>query len=430
LRDSSSRLLHRLIHWRPRAGRPPPPPHTSWQVTFTTADPANLTQVTALAAASDVVIMAIGEAPESETPGSTDDLTMSASQLALFAAINATATPLVTILVEPRPRILGAIADGSAALVMAYLPCVHGGQAIAEMLTGALNPSGKLPITYPRSTGDLDVYYHKPWNGSFEAPAPHAARGVGMGVEVPQSLYHGECFCRRRLLCCTCVCTRRCRYRRRPPNCTCVCAAAAAAAAPVRAPPSRLLPCARCCCTCARNAAAAYRAAPACAPAAAATAAVPHTAPACVPPLLLLHLCVCRWCTCVRAAAATPVRVSPAAPCARRRCRRRLLCCTRARTAGASVRVPPQRLLLCTCPAAAAPATLPIFAMLASATQLCPNPNLPCWLPRSTTRAVVAVRPSHHRHAAHTKHTRNSAPHLLSPTPLPPHTPMARRPAV
>jgi len=149
-------------------------------VNFTDSSPAILSQVTAAAAASDVVILAIGEAPESETPGSTQDLTISDAQLALFAAINATATPVVTILVEPRPRVLGPIADGSAGIVMAYLPCLHGGQAIAEVLWGVTNPSGKLPLTYPRTTGDLDVYYRKPTDGAVEG--------------VPPTLYHNPLF--------------------------------------------------------------------------------------------------------------------------------------------------------------------------------------------------------------------------------------------
>lgn len=135
-------------------------------VTFTSSDAAHLAAVAAAAAAADVVVMAIGEAPEKETAGDIQDLTMSSAQLALFAALNGTSTPVVTVLVEPRPRILGPIADGSDGIIMAYLPCITGGQAIAETLFGINNPSGRLPITYPRTTGDLDVYWHKPWMNS------------------------------------------------------------------------------------------------------------------------------------------------------------------------------------------------------------------------------------------------------------------------
>jgi beta-glucosidase len=129
---------------------------------FSDASPAGLAAAAAAAASADVIVLALGEAPESETPGNTPGLELDPAQAALFAAVNATGKPIVTVLVEPRPRILGAVADGSAAIIMAYLPCVHGGTALAEALFGDLNPSGRLPITYPRTTGDLDVYYHKP----------------------------------------------------------------------------------------------------------------------------------------------------------------------------------------------------------------------------------------------------------------------------
>ena len=82
-----------------------------------------------------------------------------------------------------RPRLLGVlIPRQSGAILMAYLPCLHGGQAIAETLPGLNHPSGRLPFTYPRFSGpsgrlpftyprfsgDLTAYYHKPWNFSFD----------------------------------------------------------------------------------------------------------------------------------------------------------------------------------------------------------------------------------------------------------------------
>ena len=146
---------------------------------------ANLNQAATYAASADVIIFAIGEPPESETPGNTDDLSISPAQLALYNAISAASkAPIVTILIEPRPRILGTIADGSAGLIMGYLPCVKGGQAIAEILFGITNPSGRLPITYPRTANDLDVYFHKPWNAAVEISSKDSANYLEF-----QSLY-------------------------------------------------------------------------------------------------------------------------------------------------------------------------------------------------------------------------------------------------
>lgn len=82
---------------------------------------------------ASVVVLAIGEAPESESVGNINSLLLSNGQMQLFQAINATTTPLVTVLVEARPRILGPVAEGSAAVVMAYLPCVYGGPVVAEV---------------------------------------------------------------------------------------------------------------------------------------------------------------------------------------------------------------------------------------------------------------------------------------------------------
>lgn len=129
---------------------------------FSDVDPANLVIAQQLASQAAVVVLAIGEAPESETPGNTESLDLDPAQVALFNAVAASGTPIVTILVEPRPRVLGNVATQSAAILMAYLPCYNGGPVLAEILFGVTNPSGKLPLTYPRTTGDIDVYYRKP----------------------------------------------------------------------------------------------------------------------------------------------------------------------------------------------------------------------------------------------------------------------------
>lgn len=139
-----------------------------WSVTsfmgasFSTANASDLATVTALSKKAAVVVMAVGEPPESETPGDTQALDLSAAQYELYQAVLASGTPFVTVLVEPRPRVISSIATDSAALIMAYLPCVKGGQAIAETLFGVNNPSGRLPYDYPATTGDLDVHFHKP----------------------------------------------------------------------------------------------------------------------------------------------------------------------------------------------------------------------------------------------------------------------------
>jgi beta-glucosidase len=65
------------------------------------------------------------------------------------------------VLVEGRPRLITRIADKVDAILMAYLPGLEGGNAVADVLFGDFNPAGKLPITYPRSANDLLCYDYK-----------------------------------------------------------------------------------------------------------------------------------------------------------------------------------------------------------------------------------------------------------------------------
>jgi beta-glucosidase len=111
---------------------------------------------------ADVAVVTIGEPTYCETPGNIHDLTLPPAQLQLAGAIQRTGKPVVLVLVEGRPRIITPIVNDARAILMAYLPGPAGGQAIADVLFGDVNPSGKLPITYPRSPNDLVTYDVKP----------------------------------------------------------------------------------------------------------------------------------------------------------------------------------------------------------------------------------------------------------------------------
>jgi beta-glucosidase len=89
----------------------------------------------------------------------------------LAEAIEATGKPVVVVLVEGRPRIINRIVDKAGAILMAYNPSNEGGQAVADALFGDINPSGKLPFTYPRAVNGLVTYDHR----AFETEGDHFA---------------------------------------------------------------------------------------------------------------------------------------------------------------------------------------------------------------------------------------------------------------
>jgi beta-glucosidase len=113
------------------------------------------------AKSSDVIIACLGEHAYCETPGNIDDLTLDASQLRLVSELSKTGKPIVTVLAQGRPRVIRPIVPLSSAIVMAYLPGLEGGRAVADILFGDVNPSGKLCFTYPRYPNALTTYDYK-----------------------------------------------------------------------------------------------------------------------------------------------------------------------------------------------------------------------------------------------------------------------------
>jgi beta-glucosidase len=119
----------------------------------------DLAAVRAAAERADVIVVAVGEGAYAETPGGIDNLALPQAQLALIATAVSTGKPVVLLLVEGRPRTLGDISR-VAAVLMAYNPGNEGGEALADILYGDVNPSGRLPFTYPRTPNDLLTYDH------------------------------------------------------------------------------------------------------------------------------------------------------------------------------------------------------------------------------------------------------------------------------
>ncbi|MGD0248061.1 MAG: glycoside hydrolase family 3 C-terminal domain-containing protein, partial [Candidatus Limnocylindrales bacterium] len=129
---------------------------------------------------ADVAIVVVGE-----RSGLTSDCTcgeardrldigLPGRQRELVAAVAATGAPMVLVLVSGRPLAIESEANASAAVLHAWVPGEEGPEALADVLFGATNPGGKLPITVPRHTGQIPIYYgHKPSGGRSQWHGPY-----------------------------------------------------------------------------------------------------------------------------------------------------------------------------------------------------------------------------------------------------------------
>jgi beta-glucosidase len=107
------------------------------------------------------VVLGLGEMPYTEFVGNDEDLSLFSNQKELVRTIHALNVPIVGVFIEGRPRTFADIEPLMDAVVMAYLPGDYGGQAIAQVLDGSYNPSGRLPFTWPRHPSAHLTYDHK-----------------------------------------------------------------------------------------------------------------------------------------------------------------------------------------------------------------------------------------------------------------------------
>lgn len=110
---------------------------------------------------ADYIILCLGEDSYTEDEGNIQDLYLDERQTNLALALAETGKPIVGILAAGRPRLISRFADRISAIIGAFYPGPHGGEALAEMLFGRHNPSGKLPFTYPKYPNALLNYDHK-----------------------------------------------------------------------------------------------------------------------------------------------------------------------------------------------------------------------------------------------------------------------------
>lgn len=111
---------------------------------------------------SDYIVLCLGENTYTEKPGDLNDLNLHQLQIKLAKKLAETGKPIILILNIGRPRLITDIEPFMSAILNIYLPGNFGGDALSDVFSGKVNPSGKLPYTYPAYPNSLIPYYFKP----------------------------------------------------------------------------------------------------------------------------------------------------------------------------------------------------------------------------------------------------------------------------
>lgn len=110
---------------------------------------------------ADVIVACIGENSYCETPGNLSDLALSENQRNLVKALSRTGKPIILVINGGRPRIINDIEPLAKGIIDILLPGNYGGDALANILAGDVNPSAKMPYTYPRYSAALTNYDYR-----------------------------------------------------------------------------------------------------------------------------------------------------------------------------------------------------------------------------------------------------------------------------
>ena len=149
----------------------------------------NIDAAVAAAKDADVIVACIGENSYTETPGNLTDLWLSENQRHLVKALAKTGKPVVLVLNEGRPRLIADIEPLAKGIIDIFLPGNYGGDALAQLVAGKQNFSGKMPYTYPKEINSLANYDFKKSEevGTMEGAYDYNAKitqqwGFGQGL--------------------------------------------------------------------------------------------------------------------------------------------------------------------------------------------------------------------------------------------------------
>lgn len=152
----------------------------------TASTEAQLLEVEAAAQGADVIVLALGEHSDmSGEAGCRADIRLPEAQLALIRRVKALGKPVVAVLFNGRPLDLHGVIDEADAVLEAWFPGSEGGTAVADLLYGDANPSGRLTMSFPYSVGQVPVYYNA-FNTGRPQGAPDAqVRYVSQYLDIP-----------------------------------------------------------------------------------------------------------------------------------------------------------------------------------------------------------------------------------------------------
>lgn len=146
----------------------------------------DLQEAIAIAKDADIIVVAIGEHPQqSGEGGARGNITIPAVQINLLKEMKKLGKPVVTLVFSGRPLALQEATQYSDALVQCWFPGTEGGDGIADVIFGKVNPSARLSMTFPHSVGQCPIYYNQYSTGRPALESSHSKRFTSRYIDIP-----------------------------------------------------------------------------------------------------------------------------------------------------------------------------------------------------------------------------------------------------
>ncbi|MBL7858543.1 MAG: glycoside hydrolase family 3 C-terminal domain-containing protein [Cyclobacteriaceae bacterium] len=151
----------------------------------------NANELKAQGSKADAIVVVVGEPAYSEGFGSIQDINLPEDQLALVQLAQATKKPVILVMISGRPRVITKIYEGCNAVLFGGLPGFEGGQTVAEIISGKVNPSAKMSFNFPKEVNRLVPHNHKISEVllAHEIPNPICLVPFGSGLSYTTFVY-------------------------------------------------------------------------------------------------------------------------------------------------------------------------------------------------------------------------------------------------